>query len=119
LQDVGCYAGFPRLSDPLQPGPTIRFRVGLVPPVAPDSTTPTVPTPPRGTGILFTTQLGLSPTFRAPSSGGAIPGAALPADRGNLAGHDNDPIRFYVPYLDDQVMAFSPSESIGSVVSIR
>jgi len=117
---VGCYSSFPRVSDPLTPGPAIRFRVGVVRPVAPpDPANPDAVILSAGAGVTFSTQLGLSPTFRAPGSGGALPAGALMGDRTKFAGHENDPIRVYVPYLDDQVMAFSPSESIGNVVSIR
>ncbi len=118
FKTVGCYSSFPRVSDPLTPGPVVRFRVGLVPPVSPNPANPVVNLLP-GAGVTFSTQLGLSPTFRAPGSGGALPAGALMGDRTKFAGHENDPIRVYVPYLDDQVMAFSPSDSIGNVVSIR
>jgi hypothetical protein len=115
---VGCYTGFPRLSEPLAPGPIIRFRIGVVPPTAPD---PANPTPPlvRGAGVVFTTQPGLSATFRSPNTGGALPAGVFSYDRTSLSGHQDDPIRFFVPYLDDLVLFFSPSESSGSQVTIR
>jgi len=117
----GCYgAGLKRLRDPLAPGPIIRFRVGLSPSDA-------VGLPVRGDSIVFVTQAGLSHTFRKPSTGGAGAGGAIAFDRTALdpagkakaqfAGHENDPIFFFEPYLDDQVLVFSPSQS--AVTSVR
>ncbi len=120
---AGCYGtGLKRLSDPLAPGPIIRFRVGLVGPNPADATS----FPPRGAGILFNTQAGLSRTLRKPISGGggAQPGGVVTFDRtapgtAQFAGHENDPVDFFVPYLDDQVVFFSPTQSSSDVVSIR
>jgi len=119
----GCYgSGMKRLTDPLAPGPIIRFRVGLSPSDA-------VGLPIRGDSIVFVTQAGLSQTFRKPVTGGAGAGGAIFFDRtapdpaGNpkaqFVGHENDPIFFFVPYLDDQVMVFSPAQSSAQVSSIR
>ncbi len=120
----GCYStGLRRLRDPLAPGPIIRFRVGL------GGNPPAPAVPPRDASIVFVTQAGLSQTFRKPVTGGAGAGAAIFFDRTALdptgktklqfAGHENDPIFFFVPYLDDQVMAFSPTQSSAQVSSIR
>ena len=120
-QVPGCYgSGMKRLTDPLAPGPIIRFRVGLSPSDA-------VGLPVRGDSIVFVTQAGLSHTFRKPSTGGAGAGGAIAFDRTALdpagkakaqfAGHENDPIFFFEPYLDDQVLVFSPSQS--AVTSVR
>ena len=117
----GCYgSGMKRLRDPLAPGPIIRFRVGLSPSDA-------VGLPVRGDSIVFVTQAGLSHTFRKPSTGGAGAGGAIAFDRTALdpagkakaqfAGQENDPIFFFEPYLDDQVLVFSPSQS--AVTSVR
>jgi hypothetical protein len=117
----GCYgSGMKRLTDPLAPGPIIRFRVGLSPSDA-------VGLPVRGDSIVLVTQAGLSQTFRKPSTGGAGAGGAIAFDRTALdpagkakaqfAGQENDPILFFEPYLDDQVLVFSPSQS--AVTSVR
>jgi hypothetical protein len=121
---TGCYGtGRKRITDPLAPGPIIRFRVGLV-------GNPSAPAlPPRGTSIGFTTLAGFAQTFRKPIVGGAGAGAAISFDRtardpaGNVkpqfAGNQNDPIFFFAPYQDDQVAVFSPSQSAAQVTSVR
>jgi hypothetical protein len=122
----GCYgANLKRLADPLAPGPIIRFRVGLVGP------TPSDPAafPVRGDSIVFVTQAGLSQTFRRPVTGGVGPRGPIAFDRTALdptgkakpqfAGHENDPVFFFVPYLDNQVLAFSSTEAASQVTSIR
>ncbi len=121
---LGCYAGYPWLADPLAPGPLVAFKVGLVAQGAPDipldSTDPAVLAGiPREAAIPFSTQSGVNPTFRRPGSGGAGPGRMLGYDRSGFAGHENDPIRAFVPFLDDQLISFSPSESLGDVTSLR
>jgi len=125
-QTTGCYGtSRQRITDPLAPGPIIRFRVGLV---GPNPSDPTA-IPPRDASISFTTSVGLSQTSRKPTTNGVRPGAAIPFDRtardpaGNakpqLVGHENDPIFFFVPYLDDQVLVFSTTQSSTQLVSIR
>lgn len=122
----GCYGnGRKRLKDPVAPGPIIRFRVGLVGPNPADPTT----FPPRDATILFTTQSGFSQTSRKPVLGGAGPGNVVALDRTapdptgkakpQFAGHENDPVDIFVPYLDDQVMLFSPNQTSSQVTSIR
>jgi hypothetical protein len=118
-QTVGCIAGYPAMFDPLQPGFALRFTLGLVAPVAPDAGTPSVPQPPPGTGVVFSTQRGVTPTQRHPSIGGALPQGIVPYDRTAFPGHENEAIRFYVPYADDQVMAFTTSDASANVASIR
>ncbi len=102
---VGCYYGYPRLADPLQPGPIIRFRLGLL---------AGSPAPVRGDAIVFTTQRGFVHTWRAPIVGGAVPAEVLPFDWGavNRADHGDDPIRYLVPYLDDQVVGYGPGGNV-------
>jgi hypothetical protein len=105
----GCYPGLPWLTDPLSPGPAIAFKVGLFGGA----------TLPRGASIQLGTRSGITPTSRKPVTGGTVPGGALPYDKTGIAGHENDPVHFYVPYLDDQLIDFSPAESSGSVKTIR
>jgi hypothetical protein len=106
----GCYAGLPWLADPLAPGPAIAFKVGLSDPSS---------DPPRGAYIQLDTRSGIVPASRKPASGGTVPGGPLFYDKTGIAGHENDPVHFYVPYLDDQLIDFSPAEPSGSVKTIR
>ena len=121
---VGCYGSeLKRLADPLAPGPVVRFRVGLTGPNPSDPGS----FPARGAGINFNTQIGLVQTSRRPISGGAQPAGILFFDRTTPArigtpqysGHQNDPTFFFVPYGDDQVLLFSPSQSASESTSIR
>jgi hypothetical protein len=118
-QQVGCIAGFPAMFDPLQPGFALRFTLGLVPPIAPDASTPAVPQPPPGAAVTFSTARGLLPTQRHPSIGGVLPQGIIPYDRTSLAGHENEATRFYVPYADDQVLAYTTADASANVTSIR
>jgi hypothetical protein len=108
----GCYEGLPWLADPLDPGPALAFKVGLF---GGGSET----TIPRGAYIQLDTRSGIVPSFRKPVTGGTVPGNAVPYDKTGIAGHENDPIHFYVPFLDDQVIDFSPAESSAVVKTIR
>ncbi|HET9595728.1 MAG TPA: hypothetical protein VFP65_09120 [Anaeromyxobacteraceae bacterium] len=118
-QAVGCYLGFPAMFDPLEPGFALRFTLGLLPPAS----TPGAPVPPGaqtqfGAAIFFATTRGITSTQRHPSIGGALPQRAVPYDR-TVLGHVDESIRFYVPYADDQVLAFTPLDASANVASIR
>ena len=111
----GCYSGLPWLKDPLDPGPVLAFKVGLFDsPAAPSEATL-----PRGAYIQLGTRSGIVPSSRKPVTGGTVPGNAVPYDKTGIAGHENDPVHFYVPFLDDQVIDFSSAESSAVVKTIR
>lgn len=97
---VGCYTGFARITDPLSPGPVVRFRLGQFGPNAPV----------RDDAVLFNTQQGLVQSARTPLTGGAFPTGVVPFDWTvqDPVNHGNDGIRFVTLYLDDQILAFSP-----------
>lgn len=110
-QDEGCYGGFPRMKDPLEPGPVVAFKLGQVK----DSTGNLVPYV-RDDAIVFATTSGLSPTRSLSTSGGVLPGAGASFDwtalsRFGVSGHGDEPIRLLVPYLDGQVLVVSPTGS--------
>lgn len=102
---VGCYFGYPRLSDPLQPGPIIRFRLGLMPGSAPLV---------RGDSLVFTTQRGQLGSSRSPAVGGTLPAGIVPFDWAltDPVDHGGEPIRYLVPYLDDKVVGYSPTGNV-------
>lgn len=95
-------------TDPLAPGPSIAFRAGV------SGTGPLN----QDTTLVITTQSGLTPTSRRPTTAGALPRAGVAFDRG-LVGHPEQGVRFYIPYADDEVLAFSPSGAAGDVVVIK
>jgi hypothetical protein len=114
--DIGCYQTYPHLADPLEAGPVIRFRLGIVPPTP---SFPTVVPLAAGDEILFTTRSGMVQSSRVALNGGALPFAPIPFDWTAIPGidsaHGNDPVRFVVPYLDDQLLVFSPSGTVNDV----
>jgi hypothetical protein len=112
-QDRGCYATLPGLLDPLAPGPVVAFELGLAPTTAPLSALPV------DTRINFTTFAGLTPVVRRPTSAGLLPQGIAPFDVSKFAGRENEPVRFYTTYADNQVLVFTPAGSSGDVKSIR
>jgi hypothetical protein len=111
----GCYPGFPNLADPLQPGPVLRFRVGARGPA--DAAGALVPS--AGAAVSFRTEAALAQAVRRPATAGVLPSSITALDRSGLAAHRNDPVRFAVTYLDDQLVVFSPTEGTGTVTSVR
>jgi hypothetical protein len=113
----GCYTGLPWLADPLAAGPVVAFVPTLV-----DTTgaAPLVTNLARDTALVFTTQASFAPMSRKPITGGAAPVGIISLDPSILPGdHTQDSVRFYVPYVDDQLFLMSPAQSISSVASIR
>jgi hypothetical protein len=111
---AGC-PNTPWFVDPLTPGPVVAFKVAVLDPAVPPSTDHLA----RNAAITFTTVSGYSPAFRRPVTAGVLPRALAVFDRTKFAGHENDPIRLYATYLDDEVLSFSPRDATGVVRSIR
>ncbi len=127
-QSTGCYGyvGFPPnssvLNNPLSPGPALRLRPGLTF-IAATGVTPGQPSIARDTTLSFATSAGLIITSRRPAVGGALPANLAVVDRTDttkgFSGHDNEGVRFYVPYADDQVIEFSADGTATGVTSLR
>ena len=132
-QSTGCYGyvGYPPiatlavpvppvLNNPLSPGPALRLRPGLTF-IAAAGVTPGPLA--RDTTLTFVTSAGLVVTSRRPAVGGALPANLAVVDRTpkdtGFTGHDNEGVRFYVPYADDQVIEFSADGSVTGVTSLR
>lgn len=103
-------SGFPGMTDPLSPGPVIRF-------------TPKVYDPNSlglGTGatVRFNTQSGLVPMQRVPSVLSA-PTSAISLDKSQFPGREGDGTVFYVTYLGDTVFELLPGISANAMVTIR
>ncbi len=120
---MGCY-GYPVLKDPLSPGPALRLRPGLTF-IAAAGVTPGLPAIARDTTLTFATSAGLIVTSRRPAVGGALPANLAVVDRTarvastDFSGHDNEGVRFYVPYADDQLIEFSADGTATGVTSLR
>jgi hypothetical protein len=119
---AGCYVGFPDgLADPLSPGPALRLRPGstlLSAAGVADGKASVAPLA-RDTTLTFVTSSGLIPTSRVPASGGALPAGIAVVDPTSFPGHEQEAVRFYVPYADDQVLEFTAAGSTGQVTSLR
>jgi hypothetical protein len=120
---VGCYSLFPRLADPLSPGPAIRFRLGLRNITTPALVATAADRPPRGATVRITTQSGLTQTSRRPVTGGTPPATLVAVDPGDLKygsnDYTNEDFRFYVTYQDDQVAWFWTTSTTSQVTSLR
>ena len=117
-QISGCYLGYPpSLKDPLSPGPALRLRPAFVP--IPPVVTPGTAVPARDTTLTFATSAGLIVTSRRPAVGGALPSNMAVVDPTSFKGHENESVRFYVPYADDQVAEFTAAGTATQVTSLR
>jgi hypothetical protein len=105
----GCYTVAPGVLDPLAPGPVVSFELGLS----------AAGTPARDTRIAFTTQTGRSPVSRRPLSAGVLPQAITSFDPTKFPGRENESVRIYAVYSDDQILVFTPAGTAGDVKSIR
>lgn len=113
---VGYGFGDPRLDYPHPVGPVVAFWVGTIP-IETESGWDHGLT--AGAFMRFTTSSGLGPTSRRPASGAAFPSGVVSHDRSTLPGREEDGIRFYVSYPDNQVMSFSPAQAASGIVIIR
>jgi hypothetical protein len=111
-QNRGCYGNLPAVLDPLAPGPAVAFELGLSPSAL-------LTALPVDTRISFSTDAGLTPVARRPTTAGLLPQGLTVFDVSKLPGRENDPVRFYTAYSDDQVLVFTTAGSAGDVTSIR
>jgi hypothetical protein len=91
-----------------------------------DGTTVThVETQPKpGSRLEFATTSGMLTTSRRPILNNSVVGAAMPTDavvfdRSTLLDHEDDGLRFYVSYPDNQVLVFSPAAAASDIKLIR
>jgi hypothetical protein len=111
----GCYAGYPEMSDPLQPGPVIGFRVGTY---CPDVGACPGTVPIRGAAVQFVSQSGVIPMSRQPfplSEGTA----AVPFDKTVFPSAASLGSVFYVTYSGDTLYMIPPSLLTTSSKVIR
>jgi hypothetical protein len=111
----GCYSGYPEMSDPLQPGPVIGFRVGTY---CPDVGSCPGTLPARGMAVLFGTQSGVIPMSRQPyplSQGTAV----VPFDKTTFPEQQTLGSVFYIAYSGDSVYMVPPSLLVTSAKTIR
>jgi hypothetical protein len=112
------YAGFPGMTDPMQPGPALGFRVGrYCVSGVPDCDALTSP-PARDAGVDFFTRSGLVVMSRHPSStaGGNYVSSF---DKSIIPGQEYRGRVFYVSFTGDLVMMIPPGLDVGQTISIR
>jgi hypothetical protein len=120
----------PRYVYPLPTGSPVGILVGTIPSEwterLEDGTTVThVETQPKpGSRLEFATTSGMLTTSRRPILNNSVVGAAMPTDavvfdRSTLLDHEDDGLRFYVSYPDNQVLVFSPAAAASDIKLIR
>jgi hypothetical protein len=112
------YAGFPGLTDPMQPGPALGFRVGRYCVSGVTDCDPLTSPPARDAGVDFFTRSGLVVMSRHPSStaGGNYVSSF---DKSIIPGQEYRGRVFYVSFTGDLVMMIPPGLDVGQTISIR
>jgi hypothetical protein len=106
-------------------GPVIGFWTALSPSYSGDCDNPEYDYQPlAGAFVKVTTRSGLTPAGRVPFANGSTTGAALPTgvttfDFSTLPGQAESGIRYYVSYMDNQVLVFSPAVGLNEVQLVR
>ena len=120
----------PRFVYPLPVGPAVALLVGTIPSewterLEDGSTVTHVETEPKpGSRLEFATTSGMLTSSRRPILNNSVVGAAMPTDavvfdRSTLSGHEEEGLRFYVSYPDNQVLVFDPATSPAEIALIR
>jgi hypothetical protein len=132
--DPACTT-WPDHAFPVANGPVVSFTVGYTPElddddefVDPGGRLPVDDQKLWGTlrqmALTFDTQAGVNPASRASSTATSIAPIILPLgaatfDRSVYPGREADAYRFYVPYVYDYVLDFSPAQAVNLNVVIR
>jgi len=78
----------------------------------------------RAMQVTFSTRSGISPSFRIPTTSSSSTASVLPLgvstfDRSTIPGKEAEGYRFLVPYPNDFVLDFSPSQPVNVSKVIR
>lgn len=113
-----AYAGFPDMSDPMQTGPAIGFRVGRYCLTTVPGCDPATSPPARDSGVDFYTQSGLLVMSRRPSS--TAGGNFLTSfDKSVFPGQEYRGTVFYGSFTGDLLMMMPPGLDEGQSITIR
>jgi hypothetical protein len=112
------YAGFPEMTDPMQPGPALGLRLGKYCPTGVADCNPLTSPPARDSGVDFFTRSGLDPMSRHPSStsGG---NAVTSFDKSVIPGLEYKGRVFYSTFVGDALMMAPPGLDVTQTFTIR
>ena len=112
------YAGFPEMTDPMQPGPALAFRLGRFCQTGVAGCDPLTSPPARDAGVDFSTRSGLEPMSRHPSttSGG---NAVTSFDKSVIPGLESRGRVFYSTFVGDALMMVPPGLDATQTFTIR
>jgi hypothetical protein len=112
------YGGFPEMTDPMQPGPVLGFRLGRYCLSGVQGCDPQTSPPARDAGVAFTTRSGLDPMARHPSNtaGGT---AVTSFDKSVIPGQEYRGRVFYSTFVGDALMMIPPGLDVGQSITIR
>ncbi|MEI6225253.1 MAG: hypothetical protein WCS72_10890 [Deltaproteobacteria bacterium] len=112
------YAGFPEMTDPMQPGPALGFRLGRFCVAALVGCDPATSPPARDAGVDFYTQSGFFAMSRHPSntSGGNF---VTSFDKSVFPGQEYRGTVFYSTFIGDALMMIPPGLDVGQTLTIR
>jgi hypothetical protein len=115
-----CYAsrGYPEMSDPMQPGPVIGFRLGRFCPTGVSGCNDRTSPPARDAGISFTTVSGVLAMSRRPTntSGGT---SVTSFDKSLIPGLEYLGRVFYSTFVGDALFMAPPGLDVGQATTIR
>jgi hypothetical protein len=112
------YAGFPEMTDPMQPGPALGFRLGRFCVTALVGCNAQTSPPARDAGVDFYTQSGFVAMSRHPSntSGGNF---VTSFDKSVFPGQEYRGTVFYSTFIGDALMMIPPGLDVGQTLTIR
>jgi hypothetical protein len=115
-----CYAakGLPEMTNPMQPGPVVGFRLGRYCLASVSGCDATTSPPARDAGVDFFTRSGVVAMYRRPlnTSGGT---GVTTFDKSILAGQEFVGRVFYATYVGDAVFMVPPGLDMGQAITIR
>jgi len=114
----GPSSGFPEMTDPMQPGPALGFRLGRYCPSGVVGCDPATSPPARDAGVDFFTRSGLAPMARRPSNtaGG---NAVTSFDKSVVPGLEYKGRVFYSTFVGDALMMAPPGLDVSQTFTIR
>ncbi len=112
------WPGFPEMTDPMQPGPALGFRLGRFCTDALKGCNATTSPPARDAGVDFYTQSGFLAMSRHPSntSGG---NSVTSFDKSIFPGQEYRGRVFYSTFIGDLLFMIPPGLDVGQTLSIR